>query len=170
MHPADLRARLRRLAPWTAAAAVAVAVADLVTNWMAAAQLPAYHMRWLLGGVVGLDSVRHVVPWSAAALLQALLGATFALGLAMVGAWNLSRRLQTAVALLSGAVLGGLIGNGVERVRDGYVVDWLRLSPTPQGNMVVNLADIAIVLGAIVASILVLRCLARDQPGLAARR
>ena len=90
-----------------------------------------------------------------------LVGVTGAIAVA-VAVW-LWREKRTADALALGAILGGAFGNILDRVRLGYVADFLNLhfgawSPF----LVFNVADAAISLG---VALLVLRALfARDAP------
>lgn len=65
---------------------------------------------------------------------------------------NLSRNdLQTAVAL--SMILGGAIGNLIDRVRLGYVVDFIQLYYKTWSWPVFNIADSAIMIGAILLAL-----------------
>lgn len=67
----------------------------------------------------------------------------------VVAVWiRRERHLPETVAL--GLVLGGALGNIVDRVRFGYVVDFIHLHAGPWSFYVFNVADAAITLGVII--------------------
>ena len=49
--------------------------------------------------------------------------------------------------------LGGAIGNLIDRLSHGYVVDYIKIDKKPLKNTIFNLADICIVIGTILLSI-----------------
>lgn len=55
-----------------------------------------------------------------------------------------------AMRIILGVILGGAIGNLIDRLRQGYVTDFLDFGPWP----VFNVADMAVVFGAIALAIL----------------
>ena len=57
---------------------------------------------------------------------------------------------HTAMRIILGIVLGGAIGNLIDRLRQGYVTDFLDFGPWP----VFNVADMAVVFGAIALAIM----------------
>ncbi len=65
-----------------------------------------------------------------------------------VGFW-LARERNRADALALGAILGGALGNILDRVRLGYVVDFVHLHIGYRSFYVFNVADAAITLGVI---------------------
>ncbi len=79
----------------------------------------------------------------------------------VVAVWiRRERHLPETLAL--GLVLGGALGNIVDRIRFGYVVDFIHLHVGPWSFYVFNVADAAITLGVI---ILLLRALvSRPDP------
>lgn len=77
-----------------------------------------------------------------------------------VGYW-LSRERNRADALALGAILGGALGNILDRVRLGYVVDFVHLHAGYRSFYVFNVADAAITLGVIA---LLVRGALRPQP------
>ncbi len=77
-----------------------------------------------------------------------------------VGFW-LARERGRADALALGAILGGALGNIVDRVRLGYVVDFVHLHVGYRSFYVFNVADAAITLGVIA---LLLRGAMKPQP------
>lgn len=80
--------------------------------------------RWLLVGLTGLIAT-------------------------VVAVWiRRERHLPETLAL--GLVLGGALGNIVDRIRFGYVVDFVHLHAGPWSFYVFNVADAAITLGVII--------------------
>jgi signal peptidase II len=84
----------------------------------------------------------------------ALLGAISALGLgAVLVAWwrrrTASHAEQAAYALLA----AGAVGNGIDRLASGYVVDFIEIHRWP----IFNFADVAIVAGAVLLALTTLR-------------
>ncbi len=77
-----------------------------------------------------------------------------------VGFW-LARERNRADALALGAILGGALGNIADRVRLGYVVDFVHLHVGYRSFYVFNVADAAITLGVVV---LLLRGVLKPQP------
>jgi len=77
-----------------------------------------------------------------------------------VGFW-LARQRNKADALALGAILGGALGNIVDRIRLGYVVDFVHLHVGYRSFYVFNVADAAITLGVIA---LLVRGALRPQP------
>lgn len=75
-----------------------------------------------------------------ALILFSLIG----LGCIAAAFWRLTQRPIVAIAL--GAVAGGACSNVLDRLRDGFVVDFIHLIPLPIFE-VFNLADAAICLG-----------------------
>ena len=146
--------------------AAAVLVADQLAKWVilgplalperdAIELLPIFRLIWVANHGVSMGFLTangEVARWLLTALTSAIAVAV------AVWLWR-ERRLADALAL--GAVLGGAIGNIADRVRYGYVADFLNLhfggwSPF----LVFNVADAAISIG---VALLVLRALvARD--------
>jgi signal peptidase II len=61
------------------------------------------------------------------------------------------RRISVPVTICLSLILGGAIGNLIDRIRFGYVIDYLSFTIFPP---VFNLADSAIVVGAVLLSLL----------------
>jgi signal peptidase II len=68
---------------------------------------------------------------------------------AVVAVW-IAREQQRAEVLALGLVLGGALGNIVDRIRFGYVVDFLHFYWRDASFWVFNVADAAITLGVLV--------------------
>jgi signal peptidase II len=67
----------------------------------------------------------------------------------VVAVW-IRREKQWPEALALGLVLGGALGNIVDRIRFGYVVDFIHLHAGPWSFYVFNVADAAITIGVII--------------------
>jgi signal peptidase II len=93
------------------------------------------HGRWLLVGLTGV--------------------------IACVVAWWIRRETRALEQVALGLVLGGAIGNIVDRVRLGYVIDFIHLHVGTWSFYVFNVADAAISIG---VALLLLRML-MDAPG-----
>ena len=75
--------------------------------------------------------------------------------------WALKAERRLLIAAI-GLVIGGAIGNAIDRIQYGYVVDFIDLSGTGMFPWVFNIADSAISLG--VAFLLIGTLLEREQP------
>ncbi len=127
--------------------AVAVVIADHLTKWLVSTNLP-------LGGEVwsgAFVSITHVVNRGAAfgvfpqfQWLYLVVAAVVAVYILIAG-HRFGTTWYRQVTL--GLVLGGAISNGVDRLLQGYVVDFINLHWWP----VFNVADSAIVVGVLLA-------------------
>ena len=70
--------------------------------------------------------------------------------IAIVVAFWIRRERAWPEALALGLVLGGALGNIVDRIRFGYVVDFVHLHAGPWSFYVFNIADAAITIGVII--------------------
>ena len=132
--------------------ALAILIADQASKWwvlevfdlpskVSVAVLPVLNltMVWNRGITFGLLSSDSTL---ASAMLAAVaLGVVVALGL-----W-LRRAERLAAALALGAVAGGAIGNVIDRLRYGAVVDFIHAHAWGWSWYVFNIADAAIVCG-----------------------
>ena len=151
------------------AVAAAVLLADIATKALAVQHLADRAPVELLGGLLTLRLVRNA--GAAFGFAQGLtIAFTVVAAAVVVVILRLSRRLRSlpwAVAL--GLVLGGAVGNLVDRVfrapapGRGHVVDFLELPHWP----VFNLADSAIVCAGVLMVLLSLRGISYDgsRPG-----
>ncbi len=134
---------MTRWRPWLIAAGLLVA--DQWTKWLVATRMPPADSVALIPGIVHLTFVQNT--GMAFGLFRGFPGlfAMLALGVAAWIAVELVRpvlvepAMQWALAL----ILGGAVGNLIDRVRLGYVIDFLDLRVWP----VFNLADSAITIG-----------------------
>ena len=88
-----------------------------------------------------------------------ILAAVALIGLAAVAfAWWRRRRASTAEQAAYALLVAGAIGNALDRVRMGYVVDFIEIHRWP----IFNVADVAIVAGALLLAFVVLRRSGRE--------
>ncbi|KQW83219.1 signal peptidase II [Brevundimonas sp. Root1279] len=73
----------------------------------------------------------------------------FSLGVAGVLAWWATRADRRMLITAIGLVMGGAIGNVIDRIRFGFVVDFLDFSGTGVFPWVFNVADAAITVGVV---------------------
>ncbi len=73
---------------------------------------------------------------------------SLSVALALVVVLVRARHLPALVALALGSLLGGAVGNGVDRLRLGYVTDFIQMQAGWFDFPVFNVADMAIVAGA----------------------
>jgi lipoprotein signal peptidase len=71
----------------------------------------------------------------------------FSIGVAVALAWWVARQTRPLMGTAIGLVMGGAVGNVIDRVRFGYVVDFLDFSGTGLFPWVFNVADSAITIG-----------------------
>jgi signal peptidase II len=107
--------------------------------------LPFFRLRWLENRGVSMGFFHadtDMMRW-------ALVGMTFLIA-GFVGVWMWREKARQDVAAL-GLVLGGAIGNIVDRVRLGYVVDYADLHFGEwRPFLIFNLADAAITIGVLI--------------------
>jgi signal peptidase II len=121
--------------------AVAIAAADQLAGWFVRHQ--AAHLPWTFGASLAIR-VEHNTGISfsrfsgGGSLLAAVIGCV-CVGLA-IAVWRAPVRFALPLAV----VLGGAAGNLIDRLRFGYVVDYVGIGPWPT----FNLGDVAIVVGA----------------------
>ena len=143
---------MTRLPRLGAVMALAILIADQASKWwvlevfdlpskVSVAVLPVLNltMVWNRGITFGLLS-------SDSTLASAVLAAV-ALGVVVALAVWLRRAERLAVALVLGAVAGGAIGNVIDRLRYGAVVDFIHAHAWGWSWYVFNVADAAIVCG-----------------------
>ena len=124
--------------------ALVIVVVDQVSKGVASSVLQDGHTLPLLPHLISLQLVHNT-----GAAFSVLRGSTALLGLLSLGVgiglilwiWR-QRVLPFWQALASAALLGGTLGNGLDRWRLGYVVDFLALEPID--FPIFNGADIAI--------------------------
>ena len=147
--------------------AFVIFAADQLTKWIvsgplqlqAKAQivlLPIFNLTWVENNGISLGLLNATTPtgrWLLVALTAAI-----AVGVA----WWISREAKRGDQLALGLVLGGALGNIVDRTRHGYVVDFADLHfGAFRPFLVFNVADAAISIG--VAILLLRAFLLRDR-------
>jgi signal peptidase II len=167
----------RRIGLFLAVAALGLGL-DVLSKALVAAKLGLYHepVR-VLGGLIYLDQTRN-----SGAAFSVGTGATLALTLVAVAVVALilrtaGRMRSAGWAVALGLVLGGALGNLIDRifrepgVGRGHVVDWISVfGPNGEHWPIFNLADSAIVCGAILAAVLALGGVDIDARGSRVRR
>ena len=143
-QPGAARARIYAVIVITAAAVITL---DHVTKWLVASRLPIGGQVWAGAPV----SITHVVNRGAAfgvlpqfQWLYLIVAAIVVLYILFAG-HRFGTTWYRQVTL--GLVLGGAISNGVDRLFQGYVVDFINFHWWP----VFNVADSAIVIGIVVS-------------------
>ncbi|MDP3487849.1 MAG: signal peptidase II [Bacillota bacterium] len=132
-----------------------VVVLDQLTKYAVVQLLPYLNSRPVIPGVFYLTHVRNV---GAAFGLFAEQRILFMVAVVFITAAffffrSELRRLGTIALVASGLVLGGALGNAIDRVRLGYVVDFFDFKVWP----VFNVADSAIVVGSLLLAFCVIR-------------
>jgi signal peptidase II len=123
------------------AIAVAIAVADQLAGWFVSHQTA--HLPWTFGASLAIRLEHNTgisfSRFSGGGGLLAAVIACVCVGLA-IAVWRAPLRFAVPLAI----VLGGAAGNLIDRVRFGYVVDYVGIGPWPT----FNLGDVAIFVGA----------------------
>ena len=143
--------------------AAAVVIVDQITKAMCLAQIPLHARIPLIDGVLALTYVRNrgmafgLFNGIGAWWLPWVLAAVAVLAVAII--WSYARHESTSlvVGLAFGGILGGAIGNLIDRVRFGYVVDFILAHWGEYEWPAFNVADSAITMGGIVLFIALAR-------------
>ena len=135
---------MRRLRNLAYTSAVMVLVLDQLTKALAVTNLPLGSSSAFLPGLLSLQLVRNSgAAFSLFSGNPQLLGLVSLLVSIAVAVWIQKQGQMTLTRSLGvGLLLGGALGNGLDRWRLGYVVDFLALVPV--SFPVFNLADVAI--------------------------
>jgi signal peptidase II len=129
--------------------ALAILVADQVTKALVVANLAIGEKTQLLGDLVQVWHAQNrgasfslFQGWSIVFLVVSVLS------IAMVAYFHRSLRDQSPwLHLLLGIVLGGTLGNFIDRLRQGYVTDWLSIGIGDTRWPTFNVADSSLVVG-----------------------
>jgi signal peptidase II len=133
--------------PYTRAGIVLVlvlALDQLTKHLVASSIVPGEEVRFL-PGIQLVDTRNHGVAFGLAAGSQLAVTILVSLALVALLAYFVTHSSRPLIWLPTGLLLGGALGNLFDRIRDGSVVDFIKL---PLGWPPFNLADTAIVLGA----------------------
>lgn len=160
--PAPVRSRRRRLSFGIAALVV---LADQISKIWAARVLPGAGSQPLLPGLLDLHYTTNTGAafslFSGSSRALGVVSLVVALGVAVWIQRSSSRDLSLGRALALGCLLGGAIGNGIDRWRLGAVIDFLALVPV--NFPVFNIADVAINLAVVGFAIDLLRSQPRSD-------
>ncbi len=134
---------------WSSAALVAGAVvaADQVTKRLIDSQLLDGERRDLIPGVLGLvHTTNHGVAFSVSAGGPQVVLFVIVLAVAAIVGYFATHHDRPLIWLPTGMMVGGAVGNLVDRIRAGAVTDFIKLPHWPA----FNLADTSITLGVLV--------------------
>jgi signal peptidase II len=127
--------------------AVFIIIADQVTKWAVIRGLPLYVAHPVLGNFLWLTHTRNT--GGAFSLFPARNATFIAIAMVAIGAlvyaYQKHQRVNTLVSAALGLALGGAIGNLIDRIRFGYVVDFVDIHVIRWP--VFNVADSAITVG-----------------------
>ena len=132
-----------------AAIALAVAAADQLAGWVVRHE--AAHLPWTLGRELAIR-LAHNTGISFSRLSGSGEWLRVVIALVCVGLAAAIWRAPARFAVPLGFILGGAAGNLIDRLRFGYVVDYVAIGPWPT----FNLGDVAIAVGAVLIVVVVL--------------
>lgn len=144
IRPPDRLSRMRRLC-WIPLTAVLIGF-DRLTKWWAAGALKLGEPHPLLGEAIRLTRAHNVggafgaFPGSGGVFIGVSTAVSAALVLALLFRRDLASLLRAGMAV----VLAGAVGNLIDRLMDGYVLDFFEI----RGFPVFNLADACVTIGA----------------------
>lgn len=138
-----------------AVSALLVVIVDQVTKALAQTYLPLHTRMPVIDGLLTLTHVRNrgmafgLFNGIDAAWLRWVLILVAVAAVALI--WNYARRERehAGVALALGLILGGALGNLIDRLRFGYVVDYILAHWNAHEFPAFNVADAAITMGGI---------------------
>src|ERR1700760_4463453 len=149
--------RVRDARGWLLVLSVLVIVADRVTKWLAATRIVIGNNVIVIPHVFAISHVEN--PGAAFSLFNdsssparvrwmLLVFSLLAAGAVLVALWKLGRRVSATTVALA-LILGGALGNAWDRMRFGYVIDFLEVHIIHYHWPDFNVADSAIVVGGI---------------------
>ncbi len=148
------------------ATAVSVVMLDQITKYLVVARVPLHARLPLVDGVLALTHVHNrgmafgLFNSVDASWLRWLLALVAVVAVAVIWSYARHEAERLAVLIGFGAVLGGALGNLIDRVRHGYVVDFVLAHWEHHEFPAFNVADAAITMG----GILLFLAMAREQP------
>jgi signal peptidase II len=144
----------RQASAWARAGLVILAVvaADQLTKQAVEGSIVPGEERRVLPGLALVNTRNHGVAFGVHPGSD--LGVTFLIGVALLAllAYFASHTDQRLIWLPTGLLVGGALGNIVDRLRDGSVTDFIKL---PLGWPPFNVADTSIVVGILILFLLV---------------
>jgi signal peptidase II len=126
--------------------AAAVIILDQWTKWLAFSQLDTGHSDSILPGVSLGQTRNEGIAFGVFAGKPWIVFSLMAIALAVLLWFYLRHRGRPGLWLATGLLLGGAIGNAIDRISLGYVRDFIEFPHFPSFNV----ADIAITFGVIV--------------------
>jgi signal peptidase II len=164
---------LARKFPVPVAAAILLGVVDQATKAWVIRNLPLFELREIVPGFFGLVHVRNTgVAFSLLASLDSrwvhpflILATVLALGAVLAYIAYLPRGGAAPAGL--GLILGGAVGNLIDRARLGYVVDFLDLYWRDHHWPTFNVADVGITAGVVL--LMIDMAVSPKEPGDASR-
>jgi lipoprotein signal peptidase len=132
------------------AIAVAIAAADQLADW--AVRHEAGRLPWTFGRQLAIRLAHNTgISFSrlAGGGMWLLVLITLVCGALALAVWRAPARFAVPLSI----VLGGAVGNLIDRWRFGYVIDYVGVGPWPT----FNLGDVAIAVGAVLIGVAVLR-------------
>jgi signal peptidase II len=145
---------MRSTAAWVRAALVLIAVVaiDQLSKHAVERSIVPGEERKLLPGIQLVNTRNHGVAFGFLPGNHAGVTILIVLALLLLLAYFARHTAQALIWLPTGMLLGGAIGNILDRLRDGSVTDFIKL---PLGWPPFNLADAAITLGIVVLFLIV---------------
>ena len=134
---------------WVALIAVAIAVLDQVSKWLIVRSISPEETRVVISGFFSLVNWRNTgAAWGIFQHYNLLLTAVSVLTVLVLWWFRHSFPLKHPAARLAlGLIAGGIIGNVIDRVRLGSVVDFLSFYVGPYHWPAFNVADSSICIG-----------------------
>jgi signal peptidase II len=137
------------------AVALPIVIADQITKVLVRAAVPLHESRTVIDGLVDVTHVRNTgaafgllndidFPYKPIVMVLIALGALVAIGAYAVHLGSRERYARTGLAL----ILGGAVGNLIDRIQHGYVLDFVDVYYRGIHFWAFNVADAAITLGA----------------------
>jgi signal peptidase II len=152
----------RRLRAWLLVAVVVAIVLglDQLTKHLVEQSIPRGEERGFLPGIELVDTRNHGVAFGFLPGHQALVTILIAIALGGLLVYFARHATRPAIWLPTGMLIGGALGNIIDRARHGSVTDFVKL---PLGWPPFNVADAAITLG-ILLLFVVIEPRRREQP------
>jgi signal peptidase II len=140
--------------------AVVVVVLDQWTKWIAFRGMDTGQSVNILPGVSFGQTRNDGIAFGVFAGKPWIVFSLMAVALAVLLAFYVRNRNRSGLWLATGLLLGGAIGNAIDRISLGYVRDFIELPHFPSFNV----ADIAITFGVIVLVLTVEQAGEEDEP------